>query len=52
MQNIYGFFKDLTSGKLQKKLNKKQDKPTNHRMTLEECLSKREAEGKKYNGRV
>ena len=45
MQNIYGFFKDLTSGKLQKKL-KNQDKPTNQRLSLEECLLKRQAAGK------
>ena len=51
MSNIYGFFKDLTTGKLQKKPKKNQEKPTNHRITLEECLAKREAEGKKYKGK-
>ena len=50
MSNIYGFFKDLTSGNLQHKENKKKHKPHMHRLTLEECLAKRETEGKKYKG--
>ena len=50
MSNIYGFFKDLTTGKLQQKESMKPHKPHMHRLTLEECLAKREADGKKYKG--